>query len=66
MPKTEKEVIKMLHKITIIGCDDENEIDVELTLPEVNFLKSLKTKFNRENMSGCVPTLEISLLEIKK
>ena len=58
--------MKKNYKITLSGCDDSNEITVSLTEKEKFMLDFLANKFNRPNMSGCVPTFNIELEEKKQ
>ena len=53
--------MKKKYKISLVGCDDENEIIVSLNEKEKFMLDFLANKFNRPNMSGCKPSFVIEL-----
>ena len=53
----------MMYKVTLIGCDDQTDMFIDLTDEQVTFLEML-SKLSKETSSYlCMPTLEIARLQ---
>ena len=50
------------YKISLLGCDDTTEFDMELTDTEVELLKKVAAKSEETSEYKCMPTMDIELL----
>ena len=52
------------YKISVDGCDDSTEIEMELTGAEWALVKWIAQKITEASTYGCMPTMEIE--EVKE
>lgn len=51
--------MKMIYRISNVGCDDCTECDFEFTDKEAQFLKSVFEALNEKSEYACMPTIYI-------
>ena len=53
------------YTITLVGCDDETEIDMSLTYEQVLLVRQMVEKVAEASTYGCMPIMFITYKELK-